>query len=140
VLLAADLPLLTAVAVERLVAALESSAGLPPAGASPAGPSVGAAAVDGAVYVDDAGRPQWLCGAWRSVPLRRRLDAMAGSGPVAGRALRELFGPARVAHVLAAVGEPPPWYDCDTPEQARVAEELGRSAGQGLDDEIGGAS
>jgi molybdenum cofactor guanylyltransferase len=130
VLLAADLPLLTTFAVERLVAAL------------------GDDSVDGAVYVDETGRPQWLCGVWRAAPLRRRLTEVAHSGPVVGRALREVFGPMRVAHVVAGAGEPPPWYDCDTPEQVRAAEELsGRvdragggivGAGSGRDDEEGG--
>jgi molybdopterin-guanine dinucleotide biosynthesis protein A len=99
VLLAADLPLLTPAAVDRLLEALDD--------------------VDGAVYVDGTGRRQWLCGAWRLAAVRRSL---AGLAPPAGRSLHELFGPLRVAAVSGAAGEPPPWYDCDTPAAVAEAE------------------
>jgi molybdenum cofactor guanylyltransferase len=92
---AADLPLLTASAVDRLVEAIGAG--------------------DGAVYVDGTGRRQWLCGAWRLDALRSRLAEFAAAGPVAGRSLRDLFAPLRVAAVSGVAGGPPPWYDCDTP-------------------------
>jgi molybdenum cofactor guanylyltransferase len=95
VLLAADLPLLSAAAVDRLVEAIGDG--------------------DGAVYVDGSGRRQWLCGAWRLEALLGRVAELAAAGPLAGRSLRELIAPLRVAPVSAATGEPPPWYDCDTP-------------------------
>jgi molybdopterin-guanine dinucleotide biosynthesis protein A len=102
VVLAADLPLLSAAAVRRLVG------------------SVGAG--DGAVYVDGSGRRQWLCGAWRSDAVRGRLAELAASGPLAGRALRDLFGSLSVVEVSSAAGEAPPWYDCDTPAALAEAE------------------
>ena len=58
VLLAGDLPLVTADAVERLVAAV---------------------ADDGAVYVDGEGVEQWLCSAWRRSSLRAAPLAADGS-------------------------------------------------------------
>jgi molybdopterin-guanine dinucleotide biosynthesis protein A len=74
----------------------------------------------GAILVDDAGRPQWLAGCWQTGYLRR---AAAGYH---GTSLRGLLGP--LAPVLVspapAAGEPPPWLDCDTPEDLRRAREL----------------
>ena len=54
-LLAADMPFLTAAAVDTLRRVVND------------------AGVDGAVCEDDAGRPQWLCGVWRVESLRARL-------------------------------------------------------------------
>ena len=102
VLLAADLPYLTSQAVARLLAALD------------------APDLDGAVLVDDAGRRQLLCGAWRVRALQARLDAL---GPPAGRAMRRLVDGLSVAEVRVPASEPPPWYDCDTEEDLRRAEE-----------------
>jgi len=119
VVLAADLPLLTPVAVARLIGALADTPG---AGAEDAGGGY----ADGAVYVDADGRRQWLCGVWWAPALSRRLAALAAPGPLGGRSLRELFGPLRVLEVSAPSGEPAPWYDCDTPEQVRAVEALGR--------------
>jgi molybdopterin-guanine dinucleotide biosynthesis protein A len=101
-LLAADLPLLTAGAMRRLRRA--------------AGPDV-----DGAVFVDDAGRPQWLCGVWRTAQLRERRAALPGR--LAGVPLRELLDGLRVARVETVGGAPPPWWDCDTEADLRRAEE-----------------
>jgi molybdopterin-guanine dinucleotide biosynthesis protein A len=66
----------------------------------------------GAILVDDAGQPQWLAGCWRTEALRR---AAAG---YQGTSLRGLLGPLRPVPVslTPAPGEPPPWLDCDTPE------------------------
>jgi len=102
VLLAADLPYLTPQAVTRLLAALD------------------APDLDGAVLVDDTGRRHLLCGAWRVRALQARLDAL---GPPAGRAMRRLVDGLSVAEVRVPASEPPPWYDCDTEEDLRRAEE-----------------
>jgi molybdopterin-guanine dinucleotide biosynthesis protein A len=66
----------------------------------------------GAVYADDAGRPQWLAGCWRTEILRR---AAAG---YQGTSLGGLVGPLEpvLVRLTPAPGEPPPWLDCDTPE------------------------
>jgi molybdopterin-guanine dinucleotide biosynthesis protein A len=107
-LLAADLPFLDPPAVAALRAA------------------AGAAGVAGAVYVDGAGRPQWLCGVWRTGALRDRLAALPG-GP-AGAALGTLLGDLPAAHLRTEVAgpAPPPWYDCDTEEDMRRAEAWAR--------------
>ncbi len=102
--LAADLPLLSPMALDRLRTAL--------------------GAADGVVYVDGAGRRQWLCGMWRLSPLRARLGVMARAGPLAGRSLGSVLGDLRVAVVAGAEGEQPPWYDCDTPEELSAAERM----------------
>jgi molybdenum cofactor guanylyltransferase len=93
VLLAADLPLVTREDVEKLVAAV---------------------AGDGVVYVDDAGREQWLCSAWHVASLRGvPLVADASIGQV----LRGLE--------FARVPAPPSVLDCDTPEDlVRLEERL----------------
>jgi molybdopterin-guanine dinucleotide biosynthesis protein A len=98
--LAADLPLLTRAAVGVLLAALDDH--------------------DGAVFVDDDGRRQWLCGAWAREALEERLTVLAATGPLAGRAMRELVAPLRVVEVPVAGGQP--WYDCDTPADLADAE------------------
>ena len=71
-----------------------------------------AAGHHGAVYADDAGRPQWLAGCWRTEILRR---AAAG---YQGTSLGGLVGPLEpvLVRLTPAPGEPPPWLDCDTPE------------------------
>src|SRR5579875_377236 len=53
----------------------------------------------GAVLADDGGRPQWLAGCWRTSALRA----------------------AALVRLAPAPGEPPPWLDCDTPEDLRRA-------------------
>lgn len=102
--LAADLPFLRAGHLDTLLSA------------------AGAQGVQsGAVLVDAAGRPQWLAGCWRTEALRRaaaryRQDSLRGLlGPL---------GPALVA-LTQAPGEPPPWLDCDTPQDLRQARALG---------------
>jgi molybdopterin-guanine dinucleotide biosynthesis protein A len=100
--LAADLPFLREAHIGALMAA--------------------AAGHRGAILVDGAGRPQWLAGCWRTEDLRR---AAAG---YQGTSLRGLLGP--LAPVLVSLapapGEPPPWLDCDTPEDLRRARDLAR--------------
>jgi molybdopterin-guanine dinucleotide biosynthesis protein A len=80
--------------------------------------------VDGAVLVDRAGRPQWLAGVWRPTSLIARLAAL---GDPSGRAVRDLVSGLRVARVrVADQGGPPPWFDCDTQDDLRRAEEWAR--------------
>jgi molybdopterin-guanine dinucleotide biosynthesis protein A len=122
-LLAADLPFLTGEAVLALVAALDEPA--TPARAPDARapdepvPAVDARAADvrppgaydGAMYVDDTGRRQLLCGVWRTGSLRAALESLGASE---GRSMRALLGGLRVAEVRAPAGDRPPWFDCDT--------------------------
>lgn len=101
-LLAADLPFLTATALRGLVEA--------------------AGRGGGAVATDPMGRPQWLIGCWHTADLRTALAGYAGSS------LGGVLGP--LPHVelaaLAVPGEPPYWLDCDTPEDLANAKRLGR--------------
>jgi molybdopterin-guanine dinucleotide biosynthesis protein A len=100
--LAADLPFLAPAHIGVL---LHAAAGRP-----------------GAVLADDAGRPQWLAGCWRAEVVRR---AAAG---YEGDSLRGLFGPLDpvLVRLVPAEGEPPPWLDCDTPQDLKKARELAR--------------
>ncbi|WP_311931609.1 NTP transferase domain-containing protein [Microbispora sp. H11081] len=106
VLLAADLPFLTAGHAGALLGAV---------------PEGGA----GAVLVDDGGREQWLTGAWRTAALREALGAYRG------RSLRGLLGPLAPALVRPPVapGETPPWFDCDTADDLRAARERAADMG-----------
>jgi molybdenum cofactor guanylyltransferase len=72
---------------------------------------------DGAVLADDAGRPQWLAGCWRTGTLR------GAAASYEGTSLAGLLGPLDPVMVRLAPppGEPPPWLDCDTPEDLRTA-------------------
>ncbi len=71
----------------------------------------------GAVLVDDAGRPQWLVGCWHTAALRDALRVYRG------QSLGGLLAPLRPAQVWVdpTAGEPPPWLDCDSPEDLRRA-------------------
>jgi len=106
-LLAADLPLLTAEAVHALAAALARST------------------ADGAVYTDGDGRRQPLCGVWRLPPLRLALARLAArhGGTVTGVSMRALLAELTVAEVSWRGSGPPPWFDCDTDDDVRRAEE-----------------
>jgi molybdopterin-guanine dinucleotide biosynthesis protein A len=96
VLLAADLPFLRTVHIDGLLrAAYEQS---------------------GALLVDDAGRDQWLAGAWRTERLRVALNGYADAS------LRGLLAPLDPARVRLPAGERPPWYDCDTEQDIARAE------------------
>jgi len=105
-IVAADLPLLTTAAVRELI------------------DTVCHGRVDGATYADAGGHRQWLCGAWRTAAVAERLAAIGEvrGGDLAGAALRDLFGPLAVAEV-GHDGDPPPWFDCDTDDDIRRAEE-----------------
>ena len=98
VLLAADLPFLTPVAVDDLVDRVGED--------------------DGAVPVDASGRPQWLCSAWRT-------SALADAAGDAATSLRRLLGVRRFRPIpVDGDGDGVTAYaDCDTPEQLRRARE-----------------
>ncbi|GAA0444300.1 hypothetical protein Acor_26880 [Acrocarpospora corrugata] len=90
-LLAGDLPFLTALDVEALLAA----------------------AGTGAVLVDDTGREQWLAGVWRR-------EVLAGAlARYDGRSLHGVLGPLEPA--LVAVRDRVPWFDCDTADDLAQA-------------------
>jgi molybdopterin-guanine dinucleotide biosynthesis protein A len=109
VLAAADLPFLRPADVARLLAARAGT------GRTRAG----------AVSLDAAGRPQWLVSAWTSALLRSVLDGYAGSS------LRGLLAPLDPVLVPdeTAAGQPPPWLDCDTAEDLRLARDWAARAG-----------
>ena len=140
VLLAADLPFLTAAAVDHLRATLAqpaeaASPAMDATRAEDAGPARIAEdagpAVDGVVYVDEAGRRQTLCGVWCTESLRRRVERLRderGEDGLAGAPLRALLAGLRVGEVTHQAGGPPPWYDCDTQAEWERAEQWARSA------------
>ncbi|GAA2523102.1 molybdenum cofactor guanylyltransferase [Pilimelia columellifera] len=103
--LAGDLPLLTTAAVTLLQSALTER-------------------YDAAVYVDAAGRRQWLCALWRADALAAALTALP-AGP-AGASMRELYASARCAETTWSDPGPPPWFDCDTYDDLRQAREWQR--------------
>ncbi|GAA0810796.1 molybdenum cofactor guanylyltransferase [Spirilliplanes yamanashiensis] len=108
-LLAADLPLLTGEAVDVLRLTVEG------------------APMDGAVYRDTDGRRQMLCGVWRAPALRRAVEHVkAARGTLDGASARELFEALHVAEVSWRRPGPPPWFDCDTDDDLRTAEEWAR--------------
>ncbi|WP_117668186.1 NTP transferase domain-containing protein [Micromonospora sp. MW-13] len=109
-LLAADLPLLTRAAVRVLRDQL-------------ADPTV-----DGACLADPDGRRQPLCGVWRVAPLRAALDRLAAArgGTLDGAAVRALLAGLVVRDLPWSGTGPPPWFDCDTDEDVRRAEEWTR--------------
>ncbi|MBB5110651.1 NTP transferase domain-containing protein [Micromonospora echinospora] len=154
-LLAADLPLLTAAAVTELRRALDAPATdqphAPPAGQphdpaaerehdpaaerehdlaaerksalTPAGSTVALAC-----YVDADGRRQQLCAVWRLPALRAALDRLAATrgGTLDGAPVRGLLTGVAVREVSWSGSGPPPWFDCDTDEDVRRAEEWSR--------------
>jgi molybdopterin-guanine dinucleotide biosynthesis protein A len=127
-LLAADLPFLRARHLRLLLTALPRAAAGPPGRGRP---------VSGVVMVDDTGRLQWLAGCWRTAVLR------AAAAAYAGRSLHGLLNPlepalldpavpdpAGLGYALAA-GEPPPWLDCDTPDDLARARAWPGATGPG---------
>jgi molybdopterin-guanine dinucleotide biosynthesis protein A len=107
VLLAADLPFVLPEHVHALLAAAGE------ARAASAGRRAGA------ILVDDDGRPQWLIGCWPTATLAGALQAYGG------RSLHGLLSPMRPAELLVKVAPsaPPPWLDCDSPVDLRLARE-----------------
>lgn len=91
-LLAGDLPFLTGALVTELRAGLTD---------------------DGVLVVDDTGHDQFLLGVWRTAALRRVVPG--DDGPTS---LRRLLAPLTATRLRPSVppGSPPPWLDCDTPE------------------------
>lgn len=121
--LAADLPLLTPAAVAELRRALAAG----PADAHPAGRSdVPTPALS--CYVDGDGRRQHLCAVWRVPALRTALDRLAAArgGSLDGAPVRGLLAGVAVREVSWSASGPPPWFDCDTDEDVRRAEEWTR--------------
>lgn len=101
VVLAADLPQVSASVVVALLAAADGH--------------------DGAVLVDGGGRDQVLTGAWSSAPLQ----AAAAGRDLAGAPLRALLRGLDVTRLPAADLGLPAWADCDTPDDlARAREHL----------------
>ena len=100
--LAADLPFIRAADLTSLLAAAR-------------GDGTGTAA--GAVLADDTGRPQWLAGCWRTGALCPALDGYRGGS------LHGLLRPLSPVLVGPAPGRagPPPWLDCDTEDDVRLA-------------------
>ncbi|RRR99779.1 molybdenum cofactor guanylyltransferase [Glycomyces terrestris] len=99
--LAGDLPFLSPEALRLLVDTADA-----------AGPEAGA------VFCDNAGRRQWLCGVWPTDRLRRNAAEVEPGAPA-----RLLFTGIEVETVTWEDASPPPWFDCDTPEdldQART--------------------
>lgn len=94
-----DLPFLCPTAIGLLLGA-----------SGPAGDGVGV------VFHDDAGRRQWLCGMWPTAALR------AGAAKVRpGDPARRLFDRISTRSVCWDLDGPPPWFDCDTPEDLEQA-------------------
>ncbi|BCL14808.1 molybdenum cofactor guanylyltransferase [Micromonospora sagamiensis] len=110
-LLAGDLPLLTATAVGELRRALAADA-----------------TVDGICHVDADGRRQFLCGIWRAAPLRAAVDRLTADrgGTLTGASVRALLTGLTVAELRWSGDGPPPWFDCDTDDDVRRAEEWTR--------------
>lgn len=98
VLLAADLPFLSAEVVDALLLAVRA---------------------DGALLVDDTGRDQYLCSAWRTDSLRRADLTVDRLGAVV-----QGLDVARL-DVAVAPGAPGPWTDCDTPQDLERARRTG---------------
>ncbi|WP_412747601.1 molybdenum cofactor guanylyltransferase [Krasilnikovia sp. M28-CT-15] len=108
-LLAADLPLLTGEAVDVLRLTVES------------------APMQGALYRDAEGRRQSLCGVWRTAALRDAVDRLAGKrGDLHGAPMRELLDELSFIDVSWRRPGPPPWFDCDTDDDLRAAEQWAR--------------
>ncbi|RAO36885.1 Molybdenum cofactor guanylyltransferase [Micromonospora saelicesensis] len=110
------------------------SAPAPPAhsGSAPAPPDRsgldGEREPDGACFVDGDGRRQSLCGVWRVAALRaavHRLTVERG-GSLSGAPVRALLAGLVVREVAWSGEGPPPWFDCDTDEDVRRAEEWAR--------------
>jgi molybdopterin-guanine dinucleotide biosynthesis protein A len=71
----------------------------------------------GAVLADDTGLPQWLAGCWHAATLRQAIGCYRGGS------LHGLLRPLRPVILGPAPDQvgPPPWLDCDTPEDIRQA-------------------
>jgi molybdopterin-guanine dinucleotide biosynthesis protein A len=108
VLLACDMPFVTAAVVQQLVAVVRGEAGREP-------PNT---AADVAMLVDPAGRRQFLAGAYRVGPLRRALERL---GSPAGASMRQLVDGLTVTEVTT---DPEVTLDCDTWADVHHSREL----------------
>ncbi|MFC5005226.1 molybdenum cofactor guanylyltransferase [Dactylosporangium cerinum] len=108
---AADLPHLTPEAVQVLVSAVDGGTGR----------------VDGAVFVDERGKRQLLCGVWRGDALRRGVERL---GDPVGKSMRAVFGGLVIAEVRWERDGPSPYFDCDTEEDLSRASGASQTAGQ----------
>jgi molybdopterin-guanine dinucleotide biosynthesis protein A len=89
--------------------------------------TVESAPMQGAVYRDAEGRRQMLCGVWRTPALREAVARVTEQrGSLHGASVRELMEHLRVAEVSWRRAGPPPWFDCDTDDDLRAAEEWAR--------------
>jgi len=127
-LLAADLPLLGAEHVDELRERLAAGSGVAADAARYADGARyadRARYADGACYVDGTGRRQSLCGVWRHEPLRRAVRHLAAArgGDLACASMRALLTVLAVVEVRWAGAGAPPWFDCDTDDDVRRAEE-----------------
>ncbi|AGL21657.1 molybdenum cofactor guanylyltransferase [Actinoplanes sp. N902-109] len=108
-LLAADLPLLTGEAIDVLRLTVE------------------AAPMQGALYRDAEGRRQTLCGVWRTTALRSAVTKLAEQrGSLHGASMHSLLEHLQFIEVSWRRPGPPPWFDCDTDDDLRTAEEWAR--------------
>lgn len=96
VVLAVDMPLVSAAEVQALVAALTERH------------------YDGVVLAQREGEPQFLAGAYRRVPLLDRLEKTT----VDGARLSDVMADLRVGELISEVAR-----DCDSPEELQVLEE-----------------
>jgi molybdopterin-guanine dinucleotide biosynthesis protein A len=112
--LAADLPFLSADTVAALLGALSVG----PTAGEPAGHEVTDG--EGVVLTDTGGRDQPLAGAYRVEPLRRELSLLrAEHGGLTGLPLRLLTGELALRRIADPTGEAS--FDCDTWEDVAVA-------------------
>ncbi|HEV7709776.1 MAG TPA: NTP transferase domain-containing protein [Asanoa sp.] len=104
-IVAGDLPLLTPGAVSALRDRLSTA--------------------DGALFVDEDGRRQLLCGVWRADALRHSIAELARgrTGGLSGASMRALVQPLDVVEVSWDGAGPPPWFDCDTEDDLRRVRE-----------------
>ena len=114
-LLAADLPFLTGPQLADVLARAGGGAGR------------------GAVFADDDGRPQWLAGCWQASALRAALARYQGDSL---HGLLEPLSPQLVPSVGTG-GGPPPWLDCDTPDDLAAARAIALRAPLIEGDEVG---
>ncbi|MEU8253412.1 NTP transferase domain-containing protein [Micromonospora inaquosa] len=96
--------------------------------ASPPRSGGGERGPDGVCFVDTDGRRQSLCGVWRVAALRAAVDRLTveRGGSLSGAPVRALLAGLVVREVAWSGEGPPPWFDCDTDEDVRRAEEWAR--------------
>jgi molybdopterin-guanine dinucleotide biosynthesis protein A len=114
--LAADLPFLTADTAGALIGALTAVSGA----VEESDEAAGGTQWDGVVLTDSGGRDQPLAAAYRVEPLRRELALLAAEhGSLTGLPLRLLTGELALRRIADPTGEAS--FDCDTWEDVAVA-------------------